>query len=635
MAGTTFHNFASREAQNTVDWSKVSSDISTALTEKAKAIELEKATVTANSNALITTLNDSTQSENQSVKDWALEGSNGIQEQALILKRMLENGKMSKRDYTANFQALTDGGAQLGQLVKSYNEQWATKMERGEIGANGQPLAQDAEAWFMEQMEGFSNFKTSGIFINPLNSKVSIGKRVLQDPSQPYNAQTNPYTAAMSQNPSDYATLPALLSRSKVQYNFFDANKSVDGQVGSLGKVIKSIQKGKVETWENALNDPEYQKIEKSYIQSTRAGSNITNVSSVLTNSVGQVDVNGTLKDYGFTQDVNEAANDPSLILFSQDEVPIPIFDQTGTNGTEQLEVYDKFMQTMMRGKLNDIEKARVQAKSPTSAQTKASNEKKFAQSKIRYMRTLYNSNNKGDIESALSNLSQRSGGKARYEIGTLTDDALEINFITYTEDKSQPGTFIKTEHPKIFNRKGSEDNFVRGIASTMSDYGGIDALLDTEGLGTDPGLAGKPGRVKWGSAGQKAQEWDNIGKGYKTFQYETAVDYFEDSANNKTPEEAKERTEWVIDKLPRFKANKINASVLNGKLVVTYPGVDATGKSKAGGITLDFTDTDESRKDLHALIKAIYNGVDNDEELTKEQIENSISNGTSFTLAP
>ena len=631
MAGTTFHNFASREAQNTVDWSKVSSQISTALSDKAKAIEEEKATVTDNSNALITTLNDSTQSENQSVKDWALEGSNSIQEQALILKRMLENGKMSKRDYTANFQALTDGGAQLGQLVKSYNEQWATKMERGEIGANGQPLAQDAEAWFMEQMEGFSNFKTSGIFVNPLNSKVSIGKRVLKDPNQPYNAQSNPYTAAMSNNASDYATLPALLSRSKVQYNFFDANKAVDGQVDSLGKVIKSIQKGKVETWENSMDDPEYKKIEKSYIESTRAGSNITNVSSVLTNSIGQLDVNGTLKNYGFTQDVTEATNDQSLILFSQDEVPIPIFDKTGTNGTDQIKAYDTFMQTMMRGKLNDIEKARVQAKSATSAETKAGNEKKFAQSKIRYMRTLYNSSNQSDIESALSNLSQRSGGKARYEIGKISDDALEINFITYTEDKSQPGTFIKTEHPKIFSRKGSEDNFVRGIASTMSDYGGIDTLLDNAGLGTAPGKAGKPGNIKWGSAGQKAKTWDNIGKGYKNYQYETAEDYFEDSATNNTPEEAKERTDWVIDKLARNKANTITTEIKNGKMVITYPGPN----NKPGGMSFEFADNDKARKDLHALIKAIYNGVDNDEVITKEMIKNAISNGTPYTQFP
>ena len=241
--GTTFHNFAKREAENTVDWAQVSKDINTALSEKAKAIETERATVEKNSREFITTLNDSTQSENQSVKDWALAGANNIQDQALILKNMLRNGKLKKRDYDAQMLALTDGGTQLGQLVKSYNEEWQKKMDRTAIDPNtGLPQAQDAEGWFMEQMEGFSNFKSSGIFVNPLNSKVSIGKRVLSDPSKPFNAQTNPYTADLSNNPNDYATLPALLSRQKVQYNMFDDNTAVTNQVKTIGKVVKSVQ---------------------------------------------------------------------------------------------------------------------------------------------------------------------------------------------------------------------------------------------------------------------------------------------------------------------------------------------------------------------------------------------------------
>ena len=68
----TFHEFASREAGKQVDWSQISKDISTALTEKAQKIETEKALVEKNSREFMTTLDESTQSDNQSVKDWAL-----------------------------------------------------------------------------------------------------------------------------------------------------------------------------------------------------------------------------------------------------------------------------------------------------------------------------------------------------------------------------------------------------------------------------------------------------------------------------------------------------------------------------------------------------------------------------------
>ena len=642
--GTTFHNFAKREAENTVDWAQVSKDINTALSEKAKAIETERATVEKNSREFITTLNDSTQSENQSVKDWALAGANNIQDQALILKNMLRNGKLKKRDYDAQMQALTDGGTQLGQLVKSYNEEWQKKMDRTAIDPNtGLPQAQDAEGWFMEQMEGFSNFKSSGIFVNPLNSKVSIGKRVLSDPSKPFNAQTNPYTADLSNNPNDYATLPALLSRQKVQYNMFDANTAVTNQVKPLGKVVKSVQMDKRETWENALQSDAYKSSEQAWIESTRAGSNILNVSSVLTNSIGQleiVDANGKKKlvDYGFTQDVNEAKNDPSLILFSQDDTPIPIFDQTGQNGENQIKAYDEFMQTMMRGKLNDIETARKQSRAPTKTETDEANAKKNAKSSIGYMRSLY-SGDAGQAQTALSNLSQRIGGKARFQLGKITPDHLEVKFIEYIKDPEKPGTYDVKYSTKKFDRTLSEYQFVRSIASSMSDYGGIDRLITEEKLGTEAGKAKDVGVVKFDAQPEISSQWNNLGKAYKKFQYETTKDMFEDKTNNTTVEQAYDVSQEVFSNLTKKQLQNITLTKSDDgtSLQFTFP-TKKDGKLQILGVAFEFTDTDEARADLHDLMQTIYENVQASEEISKKDVERAISRGTNFktkTAAP
>jgi len=625
MAGTTPVKFTEAQAQQTVDWTAISKDINTALTAKATEIETQRAAIEKNTQEFITTLNSNTQSENRSVKEWAMDGANSIQEQALILKRNLKNGRMKQRDYTIQMQNLTDGGTQLGQVVKSYNEQWKKKMDRMAIDPKtGLPQAQSAEAWMMEQIEGFSNFKASGIFVNPLNSQINIGKRILVDPSKPFNADKsspnyNPYSSAMSQNPTDYAQLPALLSRTMSEYNYYDANTAVQNKVNEMGKVVESLQKGKVETYEDALQSQDYKNAESAWIQSTRAGSNITNVTSVLMDNIG-INPN-TGNEFKFTQDVALANTDEDYILMSQDDVPLPVFDQTGANGDKQLKVYDEFMQTMMRGELNKIETARKIPKQ-TKADIEASSSRKAAEASIPFMQTLYSADDEATINTALAKLSQRAGGKARFEVGEVDDDELTINFITYTEDKTKPGTYLKTEHPKTFRKKGkTEQQFVTAISSTMSDYANIDDVIAKANLGTTTGAHGLPGkRIKWGTSPQKATTWSNIGQAYKQFQYSTAKDLFEAKDNNSL-DEAVERTNHAFDRLARHKANAVEVQQKSGQLVFSFP--NEKGKNKKGYISMEWIDDDASKEDQRKITKLIFDAMNDGEDVTADMLRN------------
>ena len=79
-----------------------------------------------------------------------------------------------------------------------------------------------------------------------------------------------------------------------------------------MGKVVESLQKGKVETYEDALQSQDYKDAEAAWIQSTRAGSNITNVTSVLMDNIG-INPN-TGNEFKFTQDVALANTDEDYI---------------------------------------------------------------------------------------------------------------------------------------------------------------------------------------------------------------------------------------------------------------------------------------------------------------------------------
>ena len=129
-------------------------------------------------------------------------------------------------------------------MATEYQEEYATKMERQRNGE-----AQALEEFLMATSEGFGNFSSTSLFIDPANGQVSAAKMI-----------TNPDTGMqeMSTSPNDRVKVNDLKMRMKAKYDAFDMEGSLASSVDNLGSKIKVMMKGNVKTLESAMNSPEY-----------------------------------------------------------------------------------------------------------------------------------------------------------------------------------------------------------------------------------------------------------------------------------------------------------------------------------------------------------------------------------------
>ena len=118
--------------------------------------------------------------------------------------------------------------------MKKYNDKYGEYMERQKNGESA-----GLETFLLGEIEGFGNLTASSLYINPADGQVSAGKRVPRDPSKPYDPETNPYTAKMSNNPSDYRTLNSLNFALSAQIDKYDAAGAVNGIVDSFANHAK------------------------------------------------------------------------------------------------------------------------------------------------------------------------------------------------------------------------------------------------------------------------------------------------------------------------------------------------------------------------------------------------------------
>lgn len=328
MAGT-YYGYAERKADSFVNWAEIGKGISDMLSQENQIREDKKAAIDKASLEFGETLSNAPQGDSKDLNEWALEYAANAQEARLMQDRLLKSGQLSVKDYTMMRQNITDGTAQAFNLLKEYNAEYATKMERYKTDKS-----QELERWLMEQAESFGNFKKSSLYINPTDFKVSVAlkEKKIIDGKEVY---------AMSDNPNNFTTVNALRNRIKGTFDKYDVTGNISRMVETLGEEKSAIQKiatlystGSItETLDitKRSNLPadakgvimKFEEAETKMLQAQLQ--NPYNVSSILTNTIGTAP-NG--KPYSFTFNAEEAKKNPNLILVKDSDTgtPVPSF---------------------------------------------------------------------------------------------------------------------------------------------------------------------------------------------------------------------------------------------------------------------------------------------------------------------
>lgn len=225
----TYFGYIDKEEASAVNWGQVGQDLSKILTDAGDARQAKRDAYDKASEEYQKILNDAPSGDFKTANSFALNHANDAARYRLLQDRLFKNGLMNERQYTRSRQNLKDGTNQLFGLAKEYEAEYKDKMQRMKNNES-----QYVEQWLMERIEGLSNLKNTGSYINSESGMVSIGKLV-KGPNK-----NDPST--LSKDPNDILTVNQLRNRYKDQYNKFDVSATMNEEVQRMGSFINSVK---------------------------------------------------------------------------------------------------------------------------------------------------------------------------------------------------------------------------------------------------------------------------------------------------------------------------------------------------------------------------------------------------------
>ena len=310
---STFYKYAERSADSYIDWATVGKNVNTMLSEENKRREDEKAALDKVTKENFDALANGPQGEHEGINQWWLDYADNGSKYLKMQDDLLKSGNLKVRDFVKNRQNLMDGTDQASKLVKDYQDEYADKMTRLKDNKS-----QALETWATASVEGFADFSSSRLYINPATGAVSVGMRTMRDVDG-----KEIYT--MDDDPNSFMTINQMQGRIKAKFDRFDVNAALDGYVGSVGESIRLVETmGKLggKTVSEFLNAPDkqYADVAFNFVKAetdalTAFMANPYNTSSIMTENIKGK--NGNI--YEFTQDENEAKADGSKIYVYTD----------------------------------------------------------------------------------------------------------------------------------------------------------------------------------------------------------------------------------------------------------------------------------------------------------------------------
>ena len=501
----TYYKRAQRSAATQVDWGKVGQDMTEMIATERDIRDGMKAELDQQARDQAEMFASPPLGEHADANRYVTQFSNDISEYALLTENLLKSGQMRVSDYTNIRANLEQGTNDAFSMATEYQEEYATKMERQKNGE-----AQALEEFLMATSEGFGNFSSTSLFIDPANGQVSAAKMI-----------TNPDTGMqeMSTSPNDRVKVNDLKMRMKARYDAFDMEGSLASSVDNLGSKIKVMMKGNVKTLESAMNSPEYLNMERDLVNQQLAVP--TNTSSILTN-IRKTNDEGV--PFGFTFDLEEAANDPSKILLVDNPdqptsgAPIPGFDvevkanldavppvtqemadRINANRESQMAMAKETVTNRLRGMLDEKETARPEKWWEKSSQAEArSGSEKVEDQAVGSWNQIFNATTPEDRQMAVR--------KALNEPGAKANNIKDIDFTTegeftilYKDGTSQSINLPENPTLQQWAELGNSVHGVSDVTEVMKRSGGGDpssTLVNRDFSNISAGITDAPTQI-------------------------------------------------------------------------------------------------------------------------------------------
>lgn len=273
-----------------IDWSVIGSDIAKTITGEVEDRAAKKQKFDDDSRAFLKEISNVELGDDVTRNAWVLKGTDQVKQTRLMQDRLLKKGLLKVRDYTVGRQNLTDGMKSLAAVSEEYNVEYAEHMKRMQEGVSG-----EAERWKMEQIEGYANFKKSGIYVNPKTGQVNLAMKK-EDGSLDTRA-------------GSIQGIESLRNRLNSKQDKYDLDGAVNKLVDDMGRWVQSTgldpkqstveDMRQIDGWDAALTD---------YTEAMLVDPN--NVQSILTDFLNE--------DFFLTTDPKEKDN-PNAIFMKKD----------------------------------------------------------------------------------------------------------------------------------------------------------------------------------------------------------------------------------------------------------------------------------------------------------------------------
>ena len=232
----TYYKYAERSAEDYVDWGAIGKTMSDTLLKEQANRDKMKADIDKASREFGEVLSNAPQGSHRGLNEYAQEFGSNAQEYQLMQLKNLKAGKLSLKDYLVGRENVKQGANDAFDLIKKYNDAFTENDKRLNDG-----ISSAYETFMLGEVEGFGNLTSTSLYINPTDGKVSAGKRVLRDPSKPYDPTTNPYTAQMSSDPNNFRSLVDLNFALSAKIDKYDSKGTISSIADSFADTYETI----------------------------------------------------------------------------------------------------------------------------------------------------------------------------------------------------------------------------------------------------------------------------------------------------------------------------------------------------------------------------------------------------------
>lgn len=310
----TYIGYAQREAETNVNWGAVATQFSDMLSEQQKIKEENEAADALVTQELATQLQSAPEGGDQESSDYILDYVNNASNYNLMLKRNLDNGSISRKQFTKLSQNLSNGTAQIIAIANKYNgylEEQQKRLEEDKLSGK--------DEWAAGKVQSFNDFRTTAAFIDPVTMKVSNGKLVTKKVG-------DKTLRSLSTNTADFQQVSTMLGWMGQKTDKFDVNAAINSSYKMLAPAYqKNRDDGTIR--DDIRQNPGFKDASKKQLMSYL--STPDNVGSILYD-FARMSPDGT--PWEFTDDVNKE-NKKNAIYMKPDDAGVYNIDLESKQG--------------------------------------------------------------------------------------------------------------------------------------------------------------------------------------------------------------------------------------------------------------------------------------------------------------